>query len=140
MVLPIVAYGHPILRKVANDIDADHPNLPKLLEDMWETMYASNGVGLAAPQINRDIRIFCLCPGNTQSEFHSTAGIHQKKIFLRATTEDLVDFGIAKFLTSSAPTYIHGFINACLAFSNRLTPSRLTLWITRKIYEMRTGI
>lgn len=58
MILPIVAYGHPVLRKVAEDIDSDYPDLPKLLEDMWETMYASNGVGLAAPQINRSIRLF----------------------------------------------------------------------------------
>jgi peptide deformylase len=58
MILPIVAYGNPILRKVARDIDENYPDLQKLLEDMWETMYASNGVGLAAPQINRDIRIF----------------------------------------------------------------------------------
>lgn len=60
MILPIVAYGHPILRKVAKDIDKDYPQLDKLIEDMWETMYASNGVGLAAPQINRDIRIFVI--------------------------------------------------------------------------------
>ena len=58
MILPIVAYGHPVLRKVAQDIDASYPDLAKLIEDMWETMYASNGVGLAAPQINRDIRLF----------------------------------------------------------------------------------
>jgi peptide deformylase len=60
MILPIVAYGNPVLRKVAQDIDAQYPNLDKLLEDMWETMYASNGVGLAAPQINKDIRVFVM--------------------------------------------------------------------------------
>lgn len=60
MILPIVAYGHPILRKVAHDINENYPDLPKLIEDMWETMYASNGVGLAAPQINRDIRLFVM--------------------------------------------------------------------------------
>ncbi|QEC45427.1 peptide deformylase [Pseudobacter ginsenosidimutans] len=58
MILPIVAYGAPILRTVAKDINPDYPGLAKLIEDMWETMYASNGVGLAAPQINRDIRLF----------------------------------------------------------------------------------
>ena len=58
MILPIVAYGNPVLRKVAQDIDKDHPGLDKLIEDMWETMYASNGVGLAAPQINKSIRLF----------------------------------------------------------------------------------
>jgi peptide deformylase len=60
MILPIVAYGSPILRKVAHDIEADYPGLTKLIEDMWETMYFSNGVGLAAPQINKSVRIFVM--------------------------------------------------------------------------------
>ena len=58
MVLPIVAYGHPVLRKIAQDIDSSFPQLDKLIADMWETMYASNGVGLAAPQVNKEIRLF----------------------------------------------------------------------------------
>ena len=58
MILPIVAYGAPVLRTVCKDITPVYPGLEKLIEDMWETMYASNGVGLAAPQINRDIRLF----------------------------------------------------------------------------------
>lgn len=60
MILPIVAYGSPILRTVAKDISPDYPGLPKLIGDMWETMYASSGVGLAAPQINKDIRLFVM--------------------------------------------------------------------------------
>ncbi len=60
MILPIVAYGHPVLRKVAADITPDFPQLDKLIENMWETMYASNGVGLAAPQVNKDIRLFII--------------------------------------------------------------------------------
>ena len=60
MILPIVAYGSPILRKVCADIDAGYPGLDKLIADMWETMYNSNGVGLAAPQINKDIRLFVM--------------------------------------------------------------------------------
>ena len=58
MILPIVAYGHPVLRKVAEDITPEYPQLDKFIEDMWETMYASNGVGLAAPQVNKSIRLF----------------------------------------------------------------------------------
>lgn len=60
MTLPIVAYGAAVLRKVSEPIDADYPNLTKLIEDMWETMYDSNGVGLAAPQVNRAIRLFVM--------------------------------------------------------------------------------
>lgn len=58
MILPVVAYGSPILRKVCDDIDAGYTGLDKLLVDMWETLYNSNGVGLAAPQINKPIRLF----------------------------------------------------------------------------------
>jgi len=60
MILPIVAYGADVLRKTALDIDQHYPQLDKLIEDMWETMYASNGVGLAATQINRAIRLFVM--------------------------------------------------------------------------------
>ncbi|SHM12641.1 peptide deformylase [Chitinophaga jiangningensis] len=58
MILPIVAYGHPVLRKVAEDITPDYPELKELIANMWQTMYASNGVGIAAPQINKSIRLF----------------------------------------------------------------------------------
>lgn len=60
MILPIVAYGSPILRKISADITPGYPGLEKLMADMWETMYNSNGVGLAAPQINKDIRLFVM--------------------------------------------------------------------------------
>ncbi|HTR28027.1 MAG TPA: peptide deformylase [Puia sp.] len=60
MILPIVAYGTPVLRQVAKDITPGYPELAKLIEDMWDTMYSSNGVGLAAPQVNRDIRLFVI--------------------------------------------------------------------------------
>lgn len=60
MVLPIVAYGNPVLRKVGIEITPDFPDLQKLIEDMWETMYNSKGVGLAAPQVNKNIRLFVM--------------------------------------------------------------------------------
>ena len=60
MILPIVAYGSPVLRKVCEEITPDYPGLDKLIADMWETMYNSNGVGLAAPQINVPIRLFMM--------------------------------------------------------------------------------
>ncbi|HQU56093.1 MAG: peptide deformylase [Chitinophagaceae bacterium] len=60
MIYPIVAYGNPVLRKVAAPVSKDFPELGKLIEDMWETMYASNGVGLAAPQIDKSIRLFVI--------------------------------------------------------------------------------
>ncbi|MCL7754337.1 peptide deformylase [Polaribacter sp. Z022] len=60
MILPIVAYGDPVLRKVAVEIDADYPGLETLIENMRETMYNASGVGLAAPQIGKAIRLFLI--------------------------------------------------------------------------------
>jgi peptide deformylase len=58
MVQPIVVYGSPVLRLVAKDINPDYPNLKQFLDDMYETMYKADGMGLAAPQIGKSIRIF----------------------------------------------------------------------------------
>lgn len=58
MILPIVAYGSPVLRRVGKDISPEYPDLKELIDNMWETMYNSRGVGLAAPQVNHDIRLF----------------------------------------------------------------------------------
>ena len=58
--LPIVAYGHPTLRKISREIDKDYPGLNQLIEDMFDTMYTSIGVGLAAPQVNKSIRLFIM--------------------------------------------------------------------------------
>ncbi|PID93588.1 MAG: peptide deformylase [Bacteroidetes bacterium] len=58
MILPVTAYGHPTLRKVAADIDREYEGLDQLIADMYETMYHTVGVGLAAPQVNRSIRLF----------------------------------------------------------------------------------
>ena len=60
MILPIVAYGDPVLRKVAVAIDAAYPDLEKLITNMKETMYNASGVGLAAPQIGKAIRLFLI--------------------------------------------------------------------------------
>ena len=58
MILPIIAYGDPVLRKVGIDIDKEYPNLTKLIENMKETMVNARGIGLAAPQIGKAIRLF----------------------------------------------------------------------------------
>ncbi len=58
MILPIVAYGDPVLRKKGVDIDQEYPELEKLIDDMFDTMYKANGIGLAAPQVGKAIRLF----------------------------------------------------------------------------------
>lgn len=60
MILPIVAYGDPVLRKMGAEIDKDYPNLKELIANMKETMYNASGVGLAAPQIGKAIRLFVI--------------------------------------------------------------------------------
>ena len=58
MILPIVGYGHPVLRKKAAEIDKKYPDLDKFIKNMWDTMYGAHGVGLAAPQVGIPIRLF----------------------------------------------------------------------------------
>ena len=90
MFLPIVAYGQSILRKVGVAIDAQYPQLNELIEDMWETMYKSNGVGLAAPQINKAIRLFVIdtvqivegFDEEDKKEYPNERGV--KKVFINA--------------------------------------------------------
>lgn len=63
MILPIVVYGDPVLRKVGVDIDKSYEGLDELIKNMFETMYNANGVGLAAPQIGKAIRLFVIDTG-----------------------------------------------------------------------------
>jgi peptide deformylase len=60
MVLPIVAYGHDILRQPCRDISAEYPRLQELISNMWQTLYVASGCGLAAPQVDHDIRLFII--------------------------------------------------------------------------------
>ena len=70
MKLPIYLYGHPVLRAVSKEVDPGYPELKKLLDDMWETMYYSEGVGLAAPQIGRNDRIVVIDSGMCRTQIH----------------------------------------------------------------------
>jgi len=80
MILPIVAYGHSTLRKIAQEIEHDHPDLDELIENMFETMYKSEGVGLAAPQVNHSIRLFIIDASPYEKEYPEFKGF--KKIFI----------------------------------------------------------
>lgn len=60
MVLPVFVYGHPVLRRVAKEIDQDYENLDQFVADMFETMYDSDGIGLASPQVGKSIRLFVI--------------------------------------------------------------------------------
>jgi peptide deformylase len=62
MILPIIAYGNPVLKKKAKDITKEYPKLDELIKNLWETMYGAHGVGLAAPQVGLPIRLFVIDP------------------------------------------------------------------------------
>ncbi len=86
MILPIYAYGQPVLKKVGEDIDAEYEGLNDLLDNMWETMYHADGVGLAAPQIGRAIRLFLVDTVQTMEEGEEDKGI--KTAFINAQIEE----------------------------------------------------
>mgnify|MGYP002351416739 FL=1 len=78
--MPIVAYGHPTLRKKAEVIDKDYPDLQQFIADMFETMYASNGLGLADPQVNRIIRLFVIDATPYAEDFPGETNL--KRVFI----------------------------------------------------------
>ena len=86
MILPIVAYGHPTLKMVAKDIDKDFPGLEQLLTDMWETLAHSEGVGLAAPQVNQSIRLFLVDANPFYPDYPDAKGF--KQVFINAQLVD----------------------------------------------------
>tara|TARA_R110000796_G_scaffold35017_1_gene90011 strand:+ start:100409 stop:100999 length:591 start_codon:yes stop_codon:yes gene_type:complete len=93
MILPIIAYGDPVLRKVGDDITQEYPNLETLIENMWETMYNANGVGLAAPQIGLPIRLFVIdttpfSDDEDLSKEEQKALNGFKKVFINAEIEE----------------------------------------------------
>ena len=93
MILPIVAYGDPVLRKKAKEINKDYPKLKELLENMWETMYKASGVGLAAPQIGLPIRIFVIDATPFSDDTDLSVEEQQelkafKKVFINAQIEE----------------------------------------------------
>ena len=82
MILPIVAYGDPVLRKVAAEMTKDYPQLDKLIQDMFETMEKSRGVGIAAPQVNKAIRLFVVDSNRMYDEDKPKQGI--REVFINA--------------------------------------------------------
>ena len=94
MILPIVAYGDPVLKKDSEDISKDYPALDQLIENMFETMYHAKGVGLAAPQIGLNIRLFIVDGSPFADEEGEepdprAAGIESfKKVFINPVIEE----------------------------------------------------
>lgn len=81
MILPIVLYGDPVLQRRAQEIPADFPELEALIQNMFETMYAASGIGLAAPQIGQSWRLFVLDAELADEELYKG----QKRVFINPT-------------------------------------------------------
>jgi len=94
MILPIVAYGDPVLKKEGVEIDKDYPGLDKLIENMFETMYEASGVGLAAPQVGKSIRLFIVdgspfVEDEDEEEDPRAVGMEDfKKVFINPIIEE----------------------------------------------------
>ena len=89
MIYPVYIYGSPVLRKVAQDITPDYPNLKQLISDMFETMYQSDGIGLAAPQIGLSIRLFVIDGSALEEDDPALKGF--KKAFINAQILERLD-------------------------------------------------
>lgn len=89
MILPIYTYGQPVLRKVAQDIDKDYPELKELIANMWETLASSEGIGLAAPQIGLPIRVVVIDLDPLKEDFPEYDGF--KKVYINAHIEEYDD-------------------------------------------------
>lgn len=87
MILPILSYGNPILKNKCIDIDSSYPGLKQLINDMWETMYNAEGVGLAAPQIGKKIRLFIIdaAPFFDQKDITDYEMNNLKRVFINPT-------------------------------------------------------
>lgn len=114
MILPIVPYGDPLLKKRSKDIELTHPGLKQLIADMYETMYAAQGVGLAAPQVGHSIRLFIVDGSPFAEEDEEDEGepdedakslVDFKKIFINP---EILDESGEKW----------GFIEGCLSIPN----------------------
>jgi len=110
MILPIIAYGDPVLRKVGSTIDKDYPDLKELLEHMQDTMKNARGVGLAAPQIGKAIRLFIV----DTSAFAEDDELDEKeRAFLKDYKKTFIN---AKILKEEGEKW--SFSEGCLSIPN----------------------
>ena len=106
MILPIMALGNQVLKLKAKEIKNDHKNLDKLIQDMWETMYNANGVGLAAPQIGKSIRLFIVDTAPFANDEELDSSERKKSLILE---------GFYKLIILSKSSNLCSFTEGCLS-------------------------
>ena len=110
MILPIVAYGDPVLKKRATEISKDYPNLEQIIANMYETMYGAHGVGLAAPQVGLSIRLFLVDTAPFSDDESYTS---EEQAELKAFKRTFIN---AKILEESGEEW--SFNEGCLSIPN----------------------
>jgi len=135
MILPIYAYGQPVLKKVAKDITAEYPNLKELIANMWETMYNAQGVGLAAPQIGLPIRLFIL--DSTQMDIRGD--VRRPEILKIRYLDENFEEHIETFSEFNARVIQHEYDHVDgVLFTEHLKPLKRRL-VRRKLEKIKKG-
>lgn len=120
MVLPVYIYGQPVLRKVAQDIDKDYEGLEELIQNMKDTMYASDGIGIAAPQVGVSARLIYIDVDVLKDDFPELKGKHMMLINPQLTVDEASEEvtreegclsvpGISENVTRHTKVHLHWF-------------------------------
>jgi peptide deformylase len=116
MILPVIKYGHPVLRQVAKEITPSYPDLSQFIKDMWSTVYRTDGIGLAAPQVGQSIRLFVIDLDVFRDEYPELKGF--KKIFINPQIE---------FLPSKNVKFSEGCLSLPGIYKNVKRPDRIRI-------------
>jgi peptide deformylase len=126
MILPIYIYGQPVLRKVAQDIDKDYPDLAVLISNMWETLADSEGIGLAAPQVGLPIRLVVIDLDVLKDDMPEYAGF--RKVFINPH--------IVEYDDSSTDSSQEGCLSLPAIHENVVRPKRIHVtWLDEDFNE-----
>lgn len=126
MILPIYIYGQPVLRKVAQDIDKDYPDLAVLISNMWETLADSEGIGLAAPQVGLPIRLVVIDLDVLKDDMPEYAGF--RKVFINPH--------IVEYDDSSTDSSQEGCLSLPAIHENVVRPKRIHVtWLDEDFKE-----
>ncbi len=144
MILPIVAYGDPVLRDETEEIEVDYPKLKELIANMYETMYHASGVGLAAPQVGLSIRLFVVDTVQMFEDEEDEDGKPQKKKKRKGAKDDEV--GIIKTFinpiileeTGALWAYEEGCLSIPGVREEVMRPSKVTIEYQNENFELIT--